>query len=145
MKLLRSSLYTIPHNEAPTWGEGVPCFGWVRVTNPNRPLPPDETSPVARDVIHCAPGTEPPQNVVMVVVRGHVTPWSPEVVAQAWPNGFKYVLEARWMGDPPPGFPSSGPIPVQGKIIDAPENVELIETNIVPHEWAGDGAFANFD
>jgi hypothetical protein len=128
MKTYRTSIYCIVAGEKPVWAN-TKTYGYVRVTN--TPIPPEVTGTVnSWDVIHCAEGTEPPTNVVAIVVRGHNTPWNAEAVALGWPNGHPYVMEATW---------PEGDNIRRGKMIEVPEGKTPIETLLVPHEWAGDG------
>lgn len=124
-----SSIYTVAAGEEPVWEEGVPHFGWVYATRPDLPLPDELTLDGPQDVIHCAPGTEPPSNVKQIIIKGHETPWEVEMIVQGWPNGHVYVMDATWE--------ESGE-PVRGKMIQIPSGITPTETLIVPHCWAGE-------
>lgn len=125
-----SSIYTIPAGEEPVWAADVPHYGWVYATHPDHPLPPELTGDGEQRVIHCAPGTESPANVRQIIVIGHETSWTPEMIVAGWPNGHRYVMECTW--------DEAGEIQ-RGKIVQMPEGVEVLDTNLVPHMWAGDG------
>lgn len=133
MKLYRTSIYCIPATEEPEWENGA-TRDFFQVTN--KPIPPEITGTgEAWHVIHCSEGTEPPTNCAAIVVEGHKTPWTADAVAAGWPNGHPYVMDATWM--------ATGPIGehiVRGKMVDVPAGVMPIDTLLVPHEWAGDGA-----
>lgn len=131
----RSSIYCLVAGEAPEWPPGA-RQDWALVTKPNLPIPPEVTGTAdAWDVIHCAPGMEPPINATSVVVKGHETPWTPEMIVGGWPNGSPYVMEATVMHDGPMGMS-----PRRVKMIEIPEGEEPTATLLVPHAWAGDGA-----
>lgn len=126
MTRLRSSVYTVPADALPE------MVGYVLGTRSDLPLPADEQFDFPRHVLHTAPGVPPPANVAQVIVDGSQTPWLPEEVGVGWPNGSRYVLEATWLDE-------SGAMQ-RTKMVDVPAGITPLETNIVPHMWAGDGA-----
>lgn len=132
MKTYHTSIYCVVAGEEPVWISSKP-HGYVRVSH--NPIPPEVTGTAyAWDVIHCAQGTEPPDNTAAIVVKGHETPWSAEAVVVGWPNGHAYVMEATWTVNSPLGLST-----MRGKMIDIPEGITPIQTLLVPHEWLGDG------
>jgi hypothetical protein len=132
---MKSSLYTVPAGEDPEWDTHVPHFGWVYVTRPDLPVPPDANNAIARAVIHCAPGTEPPINAVATIAKGHEQPWQPESLVNEYPVEAPYVLEAVYIT----GDKEKTERPrIRCKMIEVPADITPEETNLVPHEWAGD-------
>ena len=131
---MNSSIYSIPAGQEPVWAEGVANFGWVYVNNPTDPLPAKGQLP-ARNVIECAPGTEAPSNCLVIVAQGHKKggQWNPKALKQGFAEHI-YLMECTWEET----HPELGKIIRRGKMNKKPPNAVVIETDLVPHHWAGD-------
>jgi hypothetical protein len=71
-------------------------------------------------------------------VKGHETPWDAGTLLHDWPTEASYVLEATYPdqitireGETIEGM-------IRCKIIELPLGKSATETNLVPHQWAGD-------
>lgn len=112
--------------------EGTPLPGLVQVTRPHHPLPADETHAEPRHVFEVEPGRTPPGSPATVTVLGG---WTVEALATLHPDSAPYCLDAEWEEDDGEG----GTTIRRGRIVEVPEGVTPVRTNLPSHQWAGDG------
>lgn len=108
--------------------DGKIVYGYVRVTHPTLPLVATETEP-ERHCVHGAEGLPILSFAYSGAINGSVTPWKVQDLLLSRPNDAARILEAIYI--------NNGSL-VRCKVVQLPNGVTPIETNLVPHLWAGE-------
>lgn len=138
----RSSVFSV-YVDALPWArdmQGQPIVGqlatgFVLLTDLNYPVPAGGTHAKARHVLEAAPGVAIPAGVAQVVADGSKGPWNPAGIAKGWPDGKKHVLCAEWNESI-----DGKVVRVRGRSGKRPAGKPALADDIIPHQWAGDGA-----
>lgn len=130
---MRASVVTIRSSEL----AALPAEGWVLATKSDLPLPANlgNDGYPERHVLLVEPGRslDTIPGIVQRVVDGNLVNWSPALIAVAWPNGQKYVLETEWTE-----IVNGKTVFHRTKKIEVPVGATILNDNIVPCVFAGD-------
>jgi hypothetical protein len=124
---MRSSIYTV--ETFPVDDSEHPLPGYVAVGVIPAAVPDPED--VERIVLHAAPGIAAPPNVLLTIVDGSLVNWTPAAMALLYAVEAPYVLEAVWREDEESPYQRT-------KVADMPEGVDVLETGLLPHIFAGE-------
>lgn len=114
----------------------VPLPGYVVVGHVPAGVPDPED--VDRVILHAAQGVPAPPDLLETIVDGAAGEWEPATIMAAYPAEAPYVLEATWEEEGLDPFGNPATVVRRGKLVDVPVGVEPLQTNLLPHLFAGE-------